>query len=193
MRPVLAPRARGSAETSRASALNRAREASERQRLAYQRFREQTGIRSSGSAMTIASERGERRSGVAARASRGDGDGNLFVESFFDLANVVSGGGAGETHTRLAERIGEDVYVQVNAWRLYTRDMKFHDGLAKVFSVKIASNGNKYDDALVEEVLTTVRVPLGGGKSDVPLVDLCPSTSVNALKNILRDYVDDRL
>jgi hypothetical protein len=71
--------------------------------------------------------------------------------------------------------------------------MKFHDGLAKVFAVKIAQNGNKIDDAVIDEVLGVVRVPLGGGKSDVPLGDLCPSPSVNNLKNILRDYVDDRL
>ncbi len=71
--------------------------------------------------------------------------------------------------------------------------MKFHDGLAKVFAVKLAANGNTVDDALIRDVLRVVRVPLGGGKADVSLEDLCPSASVNNLKNILRDHVDDRL
>jgi len=71
--------------------------------------------------------------------------------------------------------------------------MKFHDGLAKVFAVKLAANENSVDDAVIHDVLSVVRVPLGGGKADVPLEDLCPSASVNNLKNVLRDYVDDRL
>lgn len=175
------------ADARGASSLSRAREANARQRAAFARFASERR-----DALAVASPSRARELCVA----RGGGaDGNLFVESFFDLANVVAGGrdvGSGG-HTRLAERIGEDVYVQVNAWRLYARDMKFHDGLAKVFAVKIAANGNKMSDALVEEVLGTVRVPLGGGKSDARLVDLCPSASVAALKNILRDYVDDRL
>ena len=117
----------------------------------------------------------------------------MFIESFFDLADVVAGGRDSTGFGSLANAIGDDVYVQVNAWRLYLKDMKFQDGLAKVFAVKIADNGNKYSDKIVDEVLGVVRVPLGGGKSDAPLGDLMPSASVNALKNILRDYVDDRL
>jgi len=174
-------------DTSLASSLSRAREANARQRAAFARFALERRDE-----ISVAFPSRSRELCVARATEK---DGNVFVESFFDLANVVAGGrDAGSVgSTRLAERIGEDVYVQVNAWRLYTRDMKFHDGLAKVFAVKIAANGNKMSDALVEEVLGTVRVPLGGGKSDARLIDLCPSTSVNALKNILRDYVDDRL
>ena len=118
---------------------------------------------------------------------------NVFVESFFDLANTVAGGRDAGGFNRLSDRIGEDVYVQVHEWRLYTRDMKFADGLAKVFAVKLAANGNKFSDDVLNEVLDTVRVPMGGGKSDAKLRDLCPSASVNALRNILQDYVDDRL
>ena len=117
----------------------------------------------------------------------------MFIESFFDLANVVADRRDSTGFGRLSQRIGEDVYVQVNEWRLYARDMKFADGLAKVFAVKLAANGNKYSDQVMNEVLEAVRVPLGGGKSESALSDLCPSASVNALRNILKDYVDGRL
>merc|ERR1712216_241407 len=165
MRPSLLTSDRAQHSAAR---LSRARDAVARQRAAFQRF--QTTRGSDGFASTSSRESpacSAVRESTRTRATPKDT--NVFIESFFD------------------------VYVQVNAWRLYTRDMKFHDGLAKVFAVKIAQNGNKIDDAVIDEVLGVVRVPLGGGKSDVPLGDLCPSPSVNNLKNILRDYVDDRL
>jgi len=189
MRPSLLTSDRAQHSAAR---LSRARDAVARQRAAFQRF--QTTRGSDGFASTSSRESpacSAVRESTRARATPKDT--NVFIESFFDLADTVAGGREGPGFSKLAERIGDDVYVQVNAWRLYTRDMKFHDGLAKVFAVKIAQNGNKIDDAVIDEVLGVVRVPLGGGRSDVPLGDLCPSPSVNNLKNILRDYVDDRL
>merc|ERR1712216_767954 len=178
MRPSLLTSDRAQHSAAR---LSRARDAVARQRAAFQRFQTTRGSPACSAV----------RESTRTRATPKDT--NVFIESFFDLADTVAGGREGPGFSKLAERIGDDVYVQVNAWRLYTRDMKFHDGLAKVFAVKIAQNGNKIDDAVIDEVLGVVRVPLGGGKSDFPLGDLCPSPSVNNLKNILRDYVDDRL
>jgi hypothetical protein len=176
-------------DTSLASSLSRARDASARQRAAFQRFTSERRLArphpSSSSNATTTTTR--------TTTTRATNDGNVFVESFFDLADTVAGGRESPGFSRLADAIGRDVYVQVGAWRLYVKDMKFHDGLAKVFAVKLAANGNSVDDAVIHDVLSVVRVPLGGGKADVPLEDLCPSASVNNLKNVLRDYVDDRL
>lgn len=171
-------------DTSLASSLSRARDASARQRAAFQRFT---------SERRLARPHPSSSSNATTTTTRATNDGNVFVESFFDLADTVAGGRESPGFSRLADAIGRDVYVQVGAWRLYVKDMKFHDGLAKVFAVKLAANGNSVDDAVIHDVLSVVRVPLGGGKADVPLEDLCPSASVNNLKNVLRDYVDDRL
>jgi len=182
MRSTCAP----ARDTSLASSLSRARDASARQRAAFQRFTTERRL-----ARPHPSSSSSNATTTTARAATNDG--NVFVESFFDLADTVAGGRESPGFSRLADAIGRDVYVQVGAWRLYVKDMKFHDGLAKVFAVKLAANGNSVDDAVIHDVLSVVRVPLGGGKADVPLEDLCPSASVNNLKNILRDYVDDRL
>jgi hypothetical protein len=176
-------------ETSVATSLTRARDANARQRAAFQRFKRDVVTSQEFSGRSSVGTTG-RASTTTRAAPKGT---NTFIESFFDLADVVAGGRDNAGFSELATRIGDDVYIQVNAWRLYLKDMHFADGLAKVFAVKIADNGNKYDDKIVDEVLGVVRVPLGGGKSDSPLGDLCPSSSVNELKNILRDYVDDRL
>lgn len=185
MRSTCAP----ARDTSLASSLSRARDASARQRAAFQRF---TTERRLARLHPSTSSHATATTTTATRATN-DAAGNVFVESFFDLADTVAGGRESPGFSRLADAIGRDVYVQVGAWRLYVKDMKFHDGLAKVFAVKLAANGNSVDDAVIHDVLSVVRVPLGGGKADVPLEDLCPSASVNNLKNILRDYVDDRL
>ena len=172
-----------SSSSSTSAALCRAREASAKQRAAFQSY--------TASSMMMMPRRARASSAIVPRATPKDL--NVFVESFFDLANTVAGGRDAGGFNRLSDRIGEDVYVQVHEWRLYTRDMKFADGLAKVFAVKLAANGNKFSDDVLNDVLDTVRVPMGGGKSDAKLRDLCPSASVNALRNILQDYVDDRL
>ena len=175
-------------ETSLATSISRARDASARQRAAFQRFKSERRRLHNHHP-----ESHRDRSNPTTRATSADDAGNVFVESFFDLADTVAGGRDSPGFSRLADAIGRDVYVQVGAWRLYLRDMKFHDGLAKVFTVKLAATGNTVDDALIRDVLGVVRVPLGGGNADVSLEDLCPSASVNNLKNILRDHVDDRL
>jgi hypothetical protein len=180
--------------SSTSAALRRARDASARQRAAFQSYAASARPSTTTTmTMTMAPRRRIAGAGRVVAARAAPKDLNVFVESFFDLANTVAGGRDAGGFNRLSDRIGEDVYVQVHEWRLYARDMKFADGLAKVFAVKLAANGNKYSDEIMHEVLDAVRVPLGGGASDAKLRDLCPSASVNALRNILRDYVDDRL
>jgi len=72
--------------------------------------------------------------------------GKDFVESFFDVADFLSGASSFGT-SELAENIGRDCYVDVNGWHLFLKDMKpqgsFHQGLANVVIGTIVKNGKK--------------------------------------------------
>ena len=120
--------------------------------------------------------------------------GKDFVESFFDVADFLSGASSFGT-SELAENIGRDCYVDVNGWHLFLKDMKpqgsFHQGLANVVIGTIVKNGKKCSEENMTEILKTVKVPLGGGKMEASLFDLMPKRCVDDFVDIAKRYADD--
>ena len=120
--------------------------------------------------------------------------GKDFVESFFDVADFLSGASSFGT-SELAENIGRDCYVDVNGWHLFLKDMKpqgsFHQGLANVVIGTIVKNGKKCSEEDMTEILKTVKVPLGGGKMEASLFDLMPKRCVDDFVDIAKRYADD--
>ena len=120
--------------------------------------------------------------------------GKDFVESFFDVADFLSGASSFGT-SELAENIGRDCYVDVNGWHLFLKDMKpqgsFHRGLANVVIGTIVKNGKKCSEEDMTEILKTVKVPLGGGKMEASLFDLMPKRCVDDFVDIAKRYADD--
>ena len=120
--------------------------------------------------------------------------GKDFVESFFDVADFLSGASSFGT-SELAENIGRDCYVDVNGWHLFLKDMKpqgsFHQGLANVVIGTIVKNGKKCSEEDMTEILKTVKVPLGGGKMEASLFDLMPKSCVDDFVDIAKRYADD--
>ena len=120
--------------------------------------------------------------------------GKDFVESFFDVADFLSGASSFGT-SELAENIGRDCYVDVNGWHLFLKDMKpqgsFHQGLANVVIGTIVKNGKKCSEESMAEILKTVKVPLGGGKMEASLFDLMPKRCVDDFVDIAKRYADD--
>ncbi|CAL6441059.1 unnamed protein product [Bathycoccus prasinos] len=120
--------------------------------------------------------------------------GKDFVESFFDVADFLSGASSFGT-SELAENIGRDCYVDVNGWHLFLKDMKpqgsFHQGLANVVIGTIVKNGKKCSEEDMTEILKTVKVPLGGGKMEASLFDLMPKRCVDDFVGIAKRYADD--
>lgn len=120
--------------------------------------------------------------------------GKDFVESFFDVADFLSGASSFGT-SELAENIGRDCYVDVNGWHLFLKDMKpqgsFHQGLANVVIGTIVKNGKKCSEESMTEILKTVKVPLGGGKMEASLFDLMPKRCVDDFVDIAKRYADD--
>ncbi|CAL6432608.1 predicted protein [Bathycoccus prasinos] len=120
--------------------------------------------------------------------------GKDFVESFFDVADFLSGASSFGT-SELAENIGRDCYVDVNGWHLFLKDMKpqgsFHQGLANVVIGTIVKNGKKCSEEDMTEILKTVKVPLGEGKMEASLFDLMPKRCVDDFVDIAKRYADD--
>ena len=135
-----------------------------------------------------------RRRSAFTTTSASSNMGKDFVESFFDVADFLSGASSFGT-SELAENIGRDCYVDVNGWHLFLKDMKpqgsFHQGLANVVIGTIVKNGKKCSEESMTEILKTVKVPLGGGKMEASLFDLMPKRCVDDFVDIAKRYADD--
>jgi len=135
-----------------------------------------------------------KRSALTTTSASNNNVGKDFVESFFDVADFLSGASSFGT-SELAENIGRDCYVDVNGWHLFLKDMKpqgsFHGGLANVVIGTIVKNGKKCSEEDMTEILKTVKVPLGGGKMEASLFDLMPKRCVDDFVDIAKRYADD--
>jgi len=120
--------------------------------------------------------------------------GKDFVESFFDVADFLSGASSFGI-SELAQDIGRDCYVDLNGWHLFLKDMKpqgsVHTGLANVVTATILKNGKTCSEADMTEILKAVKVPLGGGKIEASLFDLMPKRCVDDFVEIAKKYADD--
>lgn len=86
----------------------------------------------------------------------------------------------------LASEIGESVYIDVAKWHLYLSDAHLHTYLAEQLYPIL--NSNSLDEDSVVQVLRNTAVKIGGGKKEVPLVDLLPSQCQASLMDILEKY-----
>jgi hypothetical protein len=113
------------------------------------------------------------------------------VEGWLDLSATVTGGGADLGVSELAERIGSDVYMDINGWHLFLRDAKYHVPLARIVATRVADDGNRFEETAIETILKECPVRVGGGKSECKLFDLMPSACVQDFMKIVEDYADD--
>ena len=94
-----------------------------------------------------------------------------------DLASFVSSDGAGKklaAFEDLAYKMGGEVYVDVNGWHLYVKDIKvagsstikMHNVLAQQIGEKVLASG-RVDEAEIKEILKGIPLNLGGGQVQV--------------------------
>ena len=82
---------------------------------------------------------------------------------------------------------GRDIYVDVNGWHLYLRDitagqdLKLNQALAQ----QIGSESGRVD---LKDLLSKIPLKIGGGKVKVSLYDAIPSFSFDDLESIVKDY-----
>jgi hypothetical protein len=89
----------------------------------------------------------------------------------------------------LAAQIGENVYIDIAKWHLYLNDAHLHTLVAeKVYPLL-------EDDSLSEDAVTAILqdipVKLGGGKTELPLIDLLPMQCKVNLLDLLEEYQKD--
>lgn len=89
----------------------------------------------------------------------------------------------------LAAEIGENVYIDVAKWHLYLSNAKLHTVVAEQLYPLITSNAVNEDRVL--QVLGSIPVKIGGGKREIPLIDLLPLQCQVALVDILEKYLRD--
>ncbi len=86
----------------------------------------------------------------------------------------------------LAAEIGENVYIDVAKWHLYLSNAKLHTVVAEQLYPLITSNTVNEDR--VTQVLQSILVKIGGGKRELPLIDLLPLQCQVNLVDILEKY-----
>jgi hypothetical protein len=86
----------------------------------------------------------------------------------------------------LAADIGKEVYIDIAKWHLYLSDAH----LATVVAQRVYPllTNNTLDESEVLKILADISVPLGGGKREVPLIDLLPTRCQVNLMDLLEEY-----
>lgn len=91
-----------------------------------------------------------------------------------------------ETIEALAAEIGETVYIDVAKWHLYLRDAHLHTSLAERL-YPLLTDGTLDEDQVLP-ILQSIPVKLGGGKREIPLVDLLPMQCQVSLMDLLEEF-----
>ena len=86
----------------------------------------------------------------------------------------------------LASEIGENVYMDIAKWHLYLSDAHLHTVIAEQAYPMLTSNS--LDEDRVVQILQGVPVKIGGGKREIPLIDLLPRQCQVNLMDILEKY-----
>lgn len=112
-----------------------------------------------------------------------------------DLASLVASSGSGghTPYDSLADKIGQDCYVDVNGWHLYLRDVKIPggnftlaQGLAQQLGPEVQGKGARGVD--YQGLLKKVPMKFGGGKVTLPLNDVMPSGCMKDLEQICEQW-----
>lgn len=86
----------------------------------------------------------------------------------------------------LAAEIGQNVYIDVAKWHLFLSDAHLHTVVAEKLYPMLEAGSLNEDQ--VSQVLAGIPVKLGGGKREVPLVDLLPMQCQVTLMDVLEDF-----
>ncbi|MDJ0507716.1 MAG: DUF3181 family protein [Crocosphaera sp.] len=90
----------------------------------------------------------------------------------------------------LAAEIGENIYIDVAKWHLYLSDAHLHTTVAeKVYS--LLENDHLTEDTVID-ILRDIPVSLGGGRKEVPLIELLPMQCQMNLLDLLEEYQKNR-
>lgn len=86
----------------------------------------------------------------------------------------------------LAAEIGENVYIDISKWHLYLSDAKLHTVVAEKVYPLITSKSVNEDQVI--KILESIPVKIGGGRTELPLLNLLPLQCQVILVDILEKY-----
>lgn len=86
----------------------------------------------------------------------------------------------------LAAEIGENIYIDIAKWHLFLSNAKLHTVVAEKMYPLL--NSKSVDEDQVIKVLESIPVKIGGGKRELPLIDLLPLQCQVNLVDILEKY-----
>lgn len=137
--------------------------------------------------------RRKARGSVAAKAERNPAQD--AVQAWLDVASIVSSPTQqDEARDELASKIGKEVYLDINGWHLYLRDVsvagtKLHVALAALIADRV-SDGLDVEDA-VQIVVDKVPIKIGG-KKQLPLSQFLPTAAVSDMAELVEAYFRDQ-
>ncbi|HIK29209.1 MAG: DUF3181 family protein [Oscillatoriaceae bacterium SKW80] len=86
----------------------------------------------------------------------------------------------------LAAEIGENIYIDIAKWHLYLREAHLHTVLAEQLYPLLVSGAITENQVL--PILQGISVQVGGGKREIPLLDLLPVRCQVQLMDILEEF-----
>jgi hypothetical protein len=86
----------------------------------------------------------------------------------------------------LAAEIGDKIYIDVAKWHLYLSDVRLHTAVAERVYPLLEEQSINEDKVL--QILREIPIKLGGGRKELPLVDLLPMQCQVNLIDLLEDY-----
>lgn len=92
-----------------------------------------------------------------------------------------------EAIENLAAEIGENVYIDVAKWHLYLSDAHLHTVLAERL-FPLISGGHSIQEEEVLKIVQGIPVKIGGGKHEIPLIDLLPMQCQVNLIDTLEEF-----
>ncbi len=87
---------------------------------------------------------------------------------------------------QLAAVIGDEVYIDVAKWHLYLRDAKLHTPVAERLAPLVM--GQQIEETAVREILNQIPIALGGGQTELPLLQLVPKPCISSLLDRLEEF-----
>ncbi|MCG9892847.1 MAG: DUF3181 family protein [Thermosynechococcaceae cyanobacterium MS004] len=86
----------------------------------------------------------------------------------------------------LIAEIGKNIYIDVAKWHLYLSEAHLDVALAEQLAPLLFES--TINEQQVMQVLSSLQVPLGGGKRELPLSELMPMQSQVNLIDLLEDF-----
>ncbi len=93
---------------------------------------------------------------------------------------------ATETLEALAAEIGDNVYIDIAKWHLHLGTAKLHTALAEQL-YPLLTAGPLQENQVIR-ILSNIPIKIGGGKKEIPLIDLLPMQCQVTLMDILERF-----